>query len=311
MATKGADRILPLTSYLIAAIEKINGTNGSPQLDLTATDPKTKFQWSATVNDGLPCSLDLATLKKEIDEAIAGHHVSRRLTLTEDGDNLRLRLEMQLGTVGMITVVDVALHRTQVSETKRLDSVVKDHSNLISDSMKRLTAQTERVTKLEQELEKKSNVIDALIQAFETLKKSIQTVKDAMPGPQTFLAQPTSSVTLSTANKWAPIAELSLEVTLKERRLVIANYSVCTGAGTSNVGDQHFCTRLDVDRVQQSSTYAITGNVPYWSNVAVWSQVLDAGVHTFSVHYRTPGGATLLTTSTSEWQGSGLRVTVI
>jgi len=86
---------------------------------------------------------------------------------------------------------------------------------------------------------------------------------------------------------------------------------VCTTPDTSDVGCQHLCTRLDVDSVLQSSTYAITGNVPYWSNVAIWSQVLDAGVHTFAVHYRTPGGATLLTTPTSEWQGSGLRVTVI
>jgi len=129
--------------------------------------------------------------------------------------------------------------------------------------------------------------------------------KYAVPEPRVFFTAPASAITLANINQWQAVPGMSQQIKLTERRLVIATYSVCTH---SPQGPNHLCTRLDVDGKDQASSHAISGDVVFWSNVGFWSECLDAGIHTFTVCYRTPASGAVLIAS--EWQGCGLRVVV-
>jgi len=116
---------------------------------------------------------------------------------------------------------------------------------------------------------------------------------------------PKQTLSLSSANTWGKFPGLEHTFNLSHTSTVAFTYTITL----STSPDNHFCTKLVIDSVEQETTRTISGNIAYHSNTATIFKQLAPGNHTAEVQYRTPG--TVSNLAVGDWNTHNLTITIL
>jgi len=191
MATKSSP--LPLPNYTIRTVVD-DSSEGSSGLTVYAVENKTQHQWAKTLQQkwfkeksNSIVFGNATTAKQLIDATFAGKDAdSHAIKLYASGDNITFCMDMSLGTCGMKQVCDVTLDRVQLSETARLEAIVKTHADQLAqlyDTVKSMAkAHEARISELSEKLEALESLSDT-VDALGTKQREFEAKKQPSSDP--------------------------------------------------------------------------------------------------------------------------------